>query len=256
LVCSGHEAECHCEDDAPCIIECEAKDACQNARLACPLSSECTIHCGNNGCAKATVLGPRDADFSIYCDSTAACADIEVYTHNAANVLFSCGGKDACKGSHAQINCGNGMCELLFLGESAGDSAQINVNGAKALECVGQSAACPDNFAMAEGVVSQGEEPFKALCPIGSDLIKADCVEPRVWNENECGCGCPKESVGSCAQYEIWNEKLCECQPSCPHIEREMEEYADWKQLHGEGASRTAAFAIVLAIIASLLTTN
>jgi len=201
-VCSGQNADCRCEPHSPCIIQCESKDACQNARLACPIASECIIHCGDNGCAKATILGPRDADFSIYCDSTAACTDMQVHTYDAANVLFSCAGKDACKGSGAQINCGNEMCTLLFLGESSGDSAQINVNGAKSLECVGRYAACPANF--------------DVPCPIETDVLMAGCEQPRRWNTKDCVCECPSELVIACGTHEIWNENLCECEINCP----------------------------------------
>lgn len=159
------------------------------------------IHCADNACTKATVLGPKNADFSIFCDATAACTDIAVFTSYADDVLFSCGGKDSCKGHDSRINCGTGMCELLFLGESSGDSAVINVNDAQGLSCVGRYAPCPDNF----------EPP----CPIGSG--QESCVAPRVWDTRTCSCDCPAELIRACGAFSFFNEQTCSCQTSCPH---------------------------------------
>jgi len=191
---------CACEPFSPCVVECEGKDACKNAQIECPVASECIVNCGaDDACTKAKVTGPRDAEFSIYCDGTASCTDIAVLSAEAGDVHYSCGGKDACKGSGSRINCGFGLCTLMFTGESSGDSAQINVNGARGLQCVGRYAPCPDNF-----------EP---LC---SEADRLACKAPHTWNDVDCACECPAYSVAACGYYEVFNAATCECEQQCP----------------------------------------
>ena len=110
--------------------------------------------------------------------------------------------QDACKGSASRIHCGTGLCTLLFVGESSGDSAQIEVNAARGLQCVGRYAPCPDNF-----------EP---RCAEAERRACADSAA-HTWNDADCVCECPAAAEVLCpGYYEALNEATCACEQQCP----------------------------------------
>ena len=142
--CTG--STCECDGTRPCSLQCTATDACIESTLVCPVDFACDVTCGDKACNKALVVGPNGADFSLLCEGTASCGDAQVQSERARDVLYRCGGKDACKGAGTQINCGAGLCALVFSGEASGDSATIHTNGALGFSCEGRYAACPDNY--------------------------------------------------------------------------------------------------------------
>ncbi len=130
IACKGTATKCECDGTKPCILQCDAVDSCKDSTLICPANYDCTVICGDSACNKAAIAGPMGSDFSIYCDGVASCGDMAVETDFAKNVLFSCGGKDSCKGAGTDIRCGSGLCSLSFTGEASGDSANIQTNNA------------------------------------------------------------------------------------------------------------------------------
>jgi len=208
LTCTGANQRCECDGTRQCTIVCDGADDCKDSDLICPEGHDCSIVCAEVACNKARITGPKGHDFSIYCDGDAACVDAKVNSQGADHVMYSCGGKDACKGAHTMINCGNGFCELLFTGESSGSDAKIFTNNATAFECVGRYAPCPDNY----------QEP----CNTG-----LQCAPAQLFNDQKCTCECPARAEGTnCPRNFKWDSTLCDCVVDCPYAPPTEEECA------------------------------
>ena len=176
-------------------MRCESLDSCKDATLICPLNYECNVICADKACSKAVIVGPQQADFKLFCLGTASCVDAKIQSEQARDVLYECSGKDSCKGALTDVNCGSGICELLFVGESSGDSAIIHPNSALGFSCVGRYAPCPENYL--------------APCP------SIQCEANQSLNPSTCRCECSSNPSGVCpGNYYVFDEQSCEC--VCP----------------------------------------
>lgn len=207
MTCSGANQNCACSGDAQCTIVCDGADDCKDSKLICPEGHDCSVVCADVACNKARITGPVGYDFNLYCDGDASCVDAKVDSVNSSHVMYSCGGKDACKGAHTVINCGTGFCELLFTGESSGSDAKIFTNNAQAFSCVGRYAPCPDNYQL----------------PCNTAIT---CTLSQLFNDQKCQCECPPDVSRVCPTNYKWDDQVCDCVLSCPYAPPTEEECA------------------------------
>lgn len=143
-------------------------------------------------------MGPHKADFTLLCDGTASCGDALVQSERSDTVLYRCAGKDSCKGAGTAVNCGEGLCNLVFSGEASGDSASISTNNALGFSCEGRYVKCPDNY----------EAPCTASA--------VGCTTAQIFNIATCACECDAKSMATeCGPNEVFDESLCGCRVQC-----------------------------------------
>jgi len=201
ITCKGSKCNGECDNTRPCSLLCLNTDSCINTNLLCPADHSCTVSCeGVNACNKALIIGPvnPNADFSILCDGTASCGDAQILSDRSGDVLYRCSGKDSCKGAGTNVNCGEGLCSLVFSGEASGDSATIKTNNALGFNCEGRYVKCPDNY--------------DAPCTASA----VGCTKEQIFNIATCACECDGKSLATeCGPSEVFDGDICGCRVQC-----------------------------------------
>lgn len=120
-----------CPAAGPCMVQCHAVGACQNATIQCPSDWYCHVSCHEeSSCRGATINGPYNfgADFQVDCTSNNSCRGATINGDGGSDVSVNCFGENSCRNAIIETSK---SWELLLRGCAA--------NGG----CIGMNITCP-----------------------------------------------------------------------------------------------------------------
>jgi len=207
-------------------MSCHTPNSCNNALLLCPNDYDCTVRCTNlYACNGVEISAPVNNDFTMICHGETACSGAIVHAERAREVSYQCRGVEACSGANTVLSCGEGQCEMLFVGEVAGFLANLETNNAEGFSCYGTYANCPADYQPCEprecpGAQTQNTERGGTCECECAQNPNGECTGDRLtlFDADSCSCVCPLDSptVAQCeAQNKVWRECGCECAGEC-----------------------------------------
>ena len=192
MACEGSRFYCGDTSDGPCLLQCDATTACQNAHIDCGNNHDCFVTCrGAQACQALTIDCPPPP---FKCE--VLCATTFDNTCNSLNA-DSCGGnfvEESRSSQYKRFHCDDRLT-CVGLG-----SPQLQLYSQKSVSmdpiCINE---CPDDVfhvgaLSLEG--SFGDERICGKCPAGNDCSNFDACVPSQCME---GTNPAKEDKDCCA---------------------------------------------------------
>lgn len=90
-----------CEEDQPCMVQCESDQSCQNATINCPSDSYCVIQCyGYLSCSGAIInANPQSTISHVVCIGNSSCSNAIIHGGIESTLYLYCQSPDSCRDS-------------------------------------------------------------------------------------------------------------------------------------------------------------